>query len=152
MKKLLISFLVLGASLAFAGETKIGLHLRSHHFSDGPRGKWWEPDYQYNNVNPGVYAYHDGWTAGVFYNSERRVSVYGGYTFESPQWNKLSVAATVGLISGYGSSKTIYPMLIPSVAWEHGFLGRGSTLRMMFMPKAAKNGSAALHLTHEWKF
>lgn len=154
MKKLLSLFLVLVFStFAQAQETKVGLHLFSHHFGDGgKRGYWWEPNYEFNNNNYGVYAVRDGWTGGVFYNSERRTSIYAGYTWETEQWNRLSAAVTVGAITGYRPGMRPYPMVVPSVAWNHGLLGSGSTLRVMLMPKAAKQGATALHLSHEWRF
>lgn len=65
----------------------LGLHLVSHH-SD-------EKDYQ-NNVNSGVYAECDGWTAGAYKNTYSRLSVYGGYVFRHGP-----LALNLGLISGY---------------------------------------------------
>lgn len=143
MKKLLILSLALSASLAIAQDATIGFHIGSQHLGKAN---------DYNNVNPGLYGKYKGWTGGVFYNSIERVSVYGGYTFESPQWNKLSVAATVGLITGYRDGARPYPMLVPSLAWEHGFLGSGSTLRLMYLPPVRNVETHVLHLGHEWKF
>lgn len=153
MKKSILSLVLLVAACAVsAQEAKFGVHLVSHHFGSGKSGHWSEPAYKFNNNNYGVYGVYDGWTAGVFYNSERRTSFYAGYTWETQQWHKLSAAVTLGAITGYRDGARPYPMVIPSVAWEHGLLGSGSTLRAMVMPKAAENGATAIHLSHEWKF
>lgn len=116
-----------------------GIHIGSKHF----------PQYNYNNVNPGVYVrMKSGMTYGTYFNSERRTSVYAGYTYEFND----RFAVTVGLVSGYslGKEKTrIYPMIVPSMK-----LGKiaDTTFRLAIMPQASsKNfGSTALHLTAEW--
>ena len=141
MKKLLITAVLAISSLAQAEDARIGVHLGSYHFSsDG------------NNVNPGIYGVVDGWTAGTFYNSKRRQSFYGGYTWESDEWKRLSAAVTLGLITGYGKGATPYPMVIPSIGWRHGLLGKASVLRIMFVPRASHQKSHALHASMEWKF
>lgn len=110
-----------------------GLHIGSHHF----------PAYQYNNVNPGGYVrMSSGMTYGAYYNSERKFSVYAGYTMD---WGPFSL--TAGLITGY-QGKAVVPMLVPTVR-----LGKiqNTTVRVAFMPKASKDLPAhAVHLMLEW--
>lgn len=116
-----------------------GIHIGSKHF----------PQYQYNNSNPGVYVrMESGMTYGTYYNSERRMSVYAGYTYQFDD----TYAVTVGLVSGYslGKEKTrIYPMIVPSM--KLGKIG-DTTFRLAIMPQASsKNyGSTAIHLMAEW--
>jgi len=63
----------------------ISMHLVRCHSANGYSGK-----------NPGIYAQMDcGLTAGVVRNSQRRVSAYGAWTFESdrsPAWASIGVA------------------------------------------------------------
>lgn len=120
-------------------ETRIGAHLGSYHFSG-----------DFNNFNPGVYVYHNGWTAGTYYNSERRQSVYAGYTAEwqlSEQW---SAAVTVGAITGYQRA-AVLPMAVPSLRWSiPGALG--TAVRVSFVPPVGKGSSAVVHASIEWRF
>jgi hypothetical protein len=68
-------------------ETTVGLHLGSVHL----------PSYSWqNDVNPGAYIRIDGWTAGAYYNTYKRPSVYAGYTFVNGPFS-----VTVGAVSGY---------------------------------------------------
>ena len=137
-KLILASALAVFSFSAAADEVAAyGVHIGSHHF----------PSYEYNNVNPGVYVrMTSGMTYGTYYNSERRVSVYAGYTKEWGRW-----AVTVGAVSGYslGKDKTrIYPMIVPSVK-----LGKISdtTFRLAIMPQISKDkGATAIHLMAEW--
>lgn len=73
----------------------------------------------YNNVNPGLYYVHNGWTAGFYRNSYERNTVYGGYTFESQEYYRTRAVATVALATGYAVIRgvgDIRPMIVPGVA------------------------------------
>lgn len=106
----------------------LGIHIGSHHF----------PSKEYNNVNPGVYYIaDDGATVGTYYNSERRQSVYAGWTFDSGPWR-----LQVGAITGYQGR--VLPLVAPSVALGHGF-------RLTVLPKLERNGAAVAHITWETK-
>ena len=119
--------LLLCASVSSAGT--LGLHIGSQHF----------PAQQYNNFNPGAYYIHDnGATVGTYYNSERRQSVYAGWTWDSGPWR-----LQVGAITGYGR-RAVLPVVMPSVALGHGF-------RLVVLPKVERNGSAVIHLMYEMK-
>jgi len=119
-------------------DTRIGVHIASYH----------DPKMGYNNVNPGLYIYKDGWTAGTYYNSERRQSFYGGYTFEGELIGPVSWGLTVGLITGYSRAKVL-PMVVPTLSIPDRILG--GTVRVAFIPPVSK-GAAAIHLSHEWRF
>lgn len=121
-------------------ETRIGLHVGSQHFGKNAD--------QFNNFNPGVYVYHNGWTAGTYYNSERKQSVYAGYTWEYDITHRLAVGATLGVITGYSTAKVL-PMLVPSASYR--FAGSTSA-RLSFVPAVTKHGASALHLMIERKF
>lgn len=120
-------------------ETRFGAHLGSYHFSG-----------DFNNFNPGVYVYHNGWTLGTYYNSERNQSVYAGYTAEWQLGGQWSAALTVGAISGYARA-SVLPMAIPSVAWRIPG-GLGSALRVSVVPPVGRGSAAAVHASIEWRF
>lgn len=161
MKRIYIAIISYFTILVVAGllcstyaraETTVGVHILTHHFKEKGKKHWTDPQEHFNNYNYGLYVVHNGWTAGAFHNSDYRASVYAGYTYQTQQWNRLSAGLTVGLITGYRDGFRPYPMVVPSVAWHHGYLGNSSTLRLMFMARTSENGSAAIHLSHEWKF
>ena len=122
--------LILALALAGAANAgTLGLHIGSQHF----------PAQQYNNANPGAYYIHDnGATVGTYYNSERRQSVYAGWTWDSGPWR-----LQVGAITGYERS-AVLPMIVPSVALGYGF-------RLTVLPKVERNGSSVIHLMYEMK-
>jgi len=120
-------------------DTRIGVHVGSQHFGRNAE--------QFNNSNPGLYLYHNGWTAGTYHNSERKQSAYAGYTFEYAVTKRITASATVGVITGY--SQGTMPMLVPSVAYR--FSDQWSA-RVSFVPKIEKGGAAAAHLSFERKF
>ena len=118
---------VLGTAGNLAHAGTLGLHIGSKHF----------PAQQYNNANPGAYYIHDnGATVGTYYNSERRQSVYAGWTWDSGPWR-----LQVGAITGYERS-AVLPMVVPSVALGYGF-------RLTVLPKVERNGSSVVHLMWE---
>jgi len=121
-------------------ETRFGVHVGSQHFGKNADA--------FNNFNPGVYVYHNGWTAGTYYNSERRQSAYAGYTFEWHLGGRWTAAATVGAITGY-STAPVLPMVVPSLS---GRITEDVSLRVAFVPAVSKHGASALHLSIERKF
>ena len=122
--KLLAALLLLPAS-ALAGT--VGLHLGSVHL----------PKKDFNNVNPGIYyRWDNGATLGTFYNSERRQSVYAGWSW---QWGWAGL--TAGAITGYRRS-AVLPLLAPSVKLGHW--------RVVVLPKVEKTGATVIHLTMEF--
>ena len=125
MKRIALILALALAGVAHAGT--LGLHIGSQHF----------PAQQYNNANPGAYYIHDsGATVGTYYNSERRQSVYAGWTLDSGPWR-----LQVGAITGY-ERRAVLPMVVPSVALGHGF-------RLVVLPKVERDGSAVTHLMWE---
>lgn len=128
-------------SSAKADELTVGLHLASHHFP--------ERSYQ-NNTNPGIYVRTEsGWTGGIYYNTLKRTSVYGGYTVEAGPF-----ALTAGVVSGYQlkdgygvSHAYLTPFISPSVALPTVL---GVTPRLAIIPGTGKT-SNVLHLSVEWK-
>ena len=129
------------ASMAPAhADTRIGLHIGSQHF-----GKTAD---QFNNTNPGVYVYHDGWTAGTYYNSERKQSAYAGYTIEGALVGPFSYGLTLGAITGY-SRANVLPMVVPSVS---GRLTDTLSVRLSGVPPVGRGSSAAIHLSIERRF
>ena len=120
---------VLGTAGTLAHAGTLGVHIGSQHF----------PAQDYNNFNPGAYYIHDnGATVGTYYNSERRQSVYAGWTWDSGPWR-----LQVGAITGYERS-AVLPMVVPSVALGYGF-------RLTVLPKVERSGSSVVHLMWETK-
>ena len=124
--------LAIMVALALAGAAHadtLGFHIGSQHF----------PAKQYNNFNPGAYYIHSsGATIGTYYNSERRQSVYAGWTWDYGPWR-----LQAGAITGYRRA-AVLPLIAPSVS-----LGYGS--RLTVLPKVERRGSAVVHLTWEMK-
>lgn len=137
----------------------VGLHMASYHFQPATY-------YPQNNVNPGVYAECDGWTAGAYRNTLDRPSVYAGYT-----WHRGSLGLSAGAVSGYqrregvgaaycpptsrgdpsacwgwrgGSKSALSPMVVP-----HLTLGPA---RLWFIPKVHGTESAVIHLSLQSQF
>ena len=61
-----------------------------------------KPRYEYNQIHPHVRLEHDNFISGIYYNSERNVSIYGGYRIE-----KEKLGYEFGLVSGYEQSDII---------------------------------------------
>lgn len=129
-----IAAMAVATSTAMHADTikTVGVHIGSVHL----------PAQDFNNANPGLYLRTEsGLTAGAYYNSERRMSAYAGYTQE---WGPVGV--TVGVITGYKRA-AVLPMLVPSVR-----LGRIDqvTFRLAYLPKLEKGGSHVVHLMAEF--
>lgn len=124
--------LAIMVALALAGAAHadtLGFHIGSQHF----------PAKDYNNFNPGAYYIHSsGATIGTYYNSERRQSVYAGWTWDYGPWR-----LQAGAITGYRRA-AVLPLIAPSVSLGYGF-------RLTVLPKVERRGSAAVHLTWEMK-
>lgn len=157
MRKFFAICLLAFASIAHA--TTVGIDLVSHHFPERPF---------VNNDNPGVYVRLDsGWTAGMYYNTIKRVSVFAGYTFESGpfglliggvtgyQHKRFYMSCPTGSKSAYcwydygGEHDYIIPLLSPSVTL--GTYG-GITPRVSFVPRVGPNGMNVVHLSIEHQF
>ena len=119
-------------ALALAGAAHadtLGFHIGSQHF----------PAKQYNNFNPGAYYIHSGGaTIGTYYNSERRQSVYAGWTWDYGPWR-----LQAGAITGYRRA-AVLPLIAPSVSLGYGF-------RLTVLPKIERGGSSVVHLMWETK-
>ncbi len=130
LAKLLASLAMLVAMQAQAcTNMAVGAHLATYHF---------DRQANHNEVNPGLYAMCDGWTAGIYRNSERSTSYYAGRTVRVAWFD-----ITVGAISGY--RRGTVPMLVPSILLPGG-------LRLAFLPPIPKAGSstAGIHLMKEF--
>lgn len=80
----------------------------------------------YNDVHPQIRIEHDRFIAGAYYNSEERVSFYGGYRFE-PMDN---VGVELGAVNGYPAIGGVVPYI-------RGTYDSGST-RFFIAPGAEK--------------
>lgn len=132
-----LGVLMAAAMSPACADTRVGVHVGSYHFEG-----------DFNNFNPGAYVYHNGWTTGTYYNSERRQSVYAGYTFEHYLTADLSVAVTVGAITGYLRAPVL-PLVLPSAAYK---LTARDSVRIGFVPPVGKGSSAAVHVMFERSF
>jgi hypothetical protein len=59
----------------------------------------------YNQIHPHVRFIEDGVIAGAYYNSEERVSFYGGYRFEPVD----NIGIELGAVSGYPALGGVVP-------------------------------------------
>jgi hypothetical protein len=150
----------------------IGLHLVSAHV---PEAKYT------NNENPGVFVRTEsGWTAGIYRNSLKRTSVYGGFTFTTDAVAILPLSLTVGVVSGYkkrrvetscaalgissvpfsdvcfhyeGNSRTNASlMLSPSVALPAAQQYIGVVPRLSYIPNIGTSRFSVFHLSVEKAF
>ncbi|WKB52992.1 hypothetical protein [Eleftheria terrae] len=129
----LLFALLAGAAQA---DTTIGLHLGSQHY----------PARDLNNVNPGVYVLHDGWTAGVYRNSYRRPTVYGGYSWNlyRGDWVRLDLTAAVATGYRQETGQALRPIVLPSVAF-----GGDTRVRISYGARPNKRSTHVVHLSIE---
>lgn len=116
--------------------TVIGVHLGSIHHSGYT---------EYNNTNPGLYVRSPtGWQAGTYWNSHRKMTVYGGkaFIFAKVPEHDWDFGVFVGAATGYPWGK-ITPMgaLSTRFGWA----------RLSFSPPVGDKVSATLHLSFEWE-
>lgn len=64
-------------------------------------------EHDYNEVHPHVRYSNDSIIAGAYYNSEERISLYGGYRYEPTE----NVGVEVSLVTGYPNYIPIGPMV-----------------------------------------
>jgi hypothetical protein len=148
MKQVALGLIALAmATGAHANEEPLylGLHTASVHDIGG-----------YENNNVGVYARYDGWTGGVFQNSNNKTSVYGAYTFElqTPRVPLIdSLALTLGLATGYPQKiqgTVVSVLFVPSAAVK---IVKDVNLRVALIPAFEKvNRSTAVHFMIEMAF
>jgi hypothetical protein len=153
--------------------TTVGLHLGSHHLGDKAQ--------QWNNANHGVYArWGNGLTLGTLRNSLNRQGTYVAWTWERPVHERVSVAITAGVTSGYdrlvqdnftgtpgkgqhtavrcnaaGQCRTVLlrPVLVPLIAPSVELhITQLLSARVSFIPKTGTDADHALHLSAEWRF
>lgn len=107
----------------------IGIHMLSWHSDPG-----------FNNVNPGVYVRTEcGIQVGAFYNSERSLSIYATYTFESKEH---PFFAFIGGSTGYK-----YAPVVPLV----GVGVKINRFRVAYIPGLKRFDTPhVLHLTVEF--
>lgn len=121
-----------GAGAELLPET-VGAHVASWHVHEG-----------FNNVNPGLYARWDsGLTMGAYWNSERAMSAYAGWTFS---FQEDRYALTVGAVSGYQRA-AVLPLVVPSVKLR---LTEQASVRLSWV--LGPKGGEALHLSVERRF
>jgi hypothetical protein len=121
----------------------LGLHAYSYH-SKTFRRSYIDDDGRrrtrdkFNNATSGVYVINeDGWGAGIYHNSLRRITAYGGRFLNV--WGPLDVA--VGVATGY--NETIVPMIVPTL--HHG------PARLWVQPAiGGPNNTTMVHLSLEF--
>jgi hypothetical protein len=119
------------------------MHVASYH-TDAPSNGAYGP--KYNNVNPGLAVRTEcGLSAGVYYNSIRKVSVYGAYTYD---FKRLPLFVSVGVATGYDTP--IAPIAMVGVRVK---LSDQFRLRAAYIPKISQrmNDSHIAHFALEFK-
>lgn len=132
MKTILIAAAIALSATAHAESLMpdtIGIHMYTWHFS---------PSQGYNNYNPGVYVEKNNVVAGVYYNSERNMSAYGGYIFKSVLGSPIDLM--VGVVTGY-IDRPVLPLITPSI--------KISNKRLSLIPNVEKSGWG-LHFSYEF--
>ena len=128
----------------FYKPTAFGVHMFSVHSErmDDTAGRPW------NNANPGLYLRWDRWTAGTYYNSIRKQSVYAGYAYPLHE----NVDIVFGAVTGYNgpgySSSPVMPMVIPSV---HFKVAQNVSARINIALGVKRGSASAINFALEWK-
>lgn len=118
------------------GAVSLELHGVSWHFG---------ADVDYNERNLGAGAVYSwgvvGVSAGAYYNSYRRVTLYGSVTFRAPVSRYVSLGADVGAVTGYQN-----PVSLVAWAVATGHVTQRVSINARYLPaiKAATSAVAAL--------
>jgi hypothetical protein len=116
----------------------LGAHMATAHFGADLKAE-----------TPGLYARHsNGATAGFYRNSYGQWSTYAAWSWQTPG---KTLALTVGAVTGYPAAR-VMPLVVPSARVP---LWQGAALRLAYIPKPLRHGTAAgLHLAieHELEF
>lgn len=123
--------------IGMAALVLVGAHLGTLHSEPGFEG-----------VNPGAYVRTaGGWSGGIYRNSERGVSLWGGRTWETSRaaFGPVNVraAATLGAVTGYRRADVL-PLVNGSLAFD---LGGPQAVRLTLIPLPKSEG--AVHLSFE---
>ena len=99
-----------------------------------------------NNIGLGVKS-PNGWVAGGYHNSHRRVSLYAGKEFATPAAQvgpvKIQGALTTGLVSGYEAAPVL-PFAMPGALFTAG--GMQAALGYQPSVKGINRPSVALQI------
>ena len=112
----------------------IGVHLGTVHTNVNS-------DYSPNNTNPGLYVETaDNFMLGMYYNSDRKSTIYVGKALHYGQ-----ASVMIGVATGY--NKPLVPAIIPAynVPLAKDFSGK-----IWYVPKVA-SGAEAVHFSIEWR-
>ncbi|PLK49983.1 hypothetical protein C0V76_06135 [Uliginosibacterium sp. TH139] len=105
-----------------------------------------DPSYEYNENNKGIgFRTPGGWTAGGYYNSIRRYSVYAGREYQwrlfGPDWMRLHAGVVLGGVSGYedgiqigGVEHGIHLAVLPELVLRMPYLEAA----LIYIPSASK--------------
>lgn len=113
----------------------IGVHLGTAHSN-------MDVGYRPNDVNPGVYVEStSNYIAGVYYNSDRKSTVYVGKALHYGQ-----ASVMIGVATGY--NKPLVPAIIPAynVPLAKDFSGK-----IWYVPKV-DTGAEAVHFSIELRY
>ncbi|UXH80216.1 hypothetical protein [Roseateles amylovorans] len=141
----------------------LGLHLVSYHSGPQERVTTLYVDQdgrvvdqstrttRFNGFNPGVYyRFENQAQVGLYYNSVRRWTVYGGYLATSPRWPLLGLF--LGAASGYTvhrRARAIVPIVAPSVRLP---MGSDVQANLSWYPDIGRYAVQAFHLSVERRF
>lgn len=112
----------------------LGIHLGTYHTNI-------DNNYNPNNVNPGAYVELAGnWMAGMYYNSDRKSTIYVGKALHYG-----NAQLMVGLATGYRN--VITPAIIPAYNVP---LAKDVFGKIWYVPKV-NSGAEAVHFSIEWR-
>ena len=84
----------------------------------------------YNEIHPHIRYQNEQFITGIYYNSEDKISMYGGYRIEPKQ----NVGIELAIVTGYEQMGTIVPYI-------RGTYDVGSKTRFFVAPTAEKQGN-----------
>ena len=86
-------------------------------------------DNEYNETHPHIRYQNEQFITGVYYNSENKISMYGGYRLEPKQ----NFGVEFAIVSGYDHFG-------PAAPFVRGTYDIDSNVRVFVSPVAEKNG------------
>lgn len=112
----------------------LGIHLGTYHTNI-------DDHYQPNNTNPGIYVeMTDNTMLGMYYNSDRKSTIYVGKALHYGQ-----ASVMIGVATGY--NKPLVPAIIPAYNIP---LAKGIEGKIWYVPKV-DIGAEAVHFSIEWR-
>lgn len=120
------------------------IHAKRKYVHTSPDGDSYR---KFNNVNIGLgYRSDSGWSTGAYLNSYNHSTAYAAYEYKFSD----SVGVVAGLASGYKYTSNMTLTPIAALVYRTR-VSNDTSLSVMLLPPAGKDGSAAAHFVLGWK-